>query len=285
MLSINSVPRSLLVPAGRSQIRRMIEREGLPGPIREPLEYLATGKLSPEDLQLSNKIESLRSELLSRGDEIFLMRTGAETDPHGKLLPPSRKLGLLAAIYSVPAHWGMFLHLIAKAARARVILELGSCVGISGCYLASSPACTTFVTIEGAAQLIPIVESNLSRVTGHGTVIHAAFDQALDSWLPKLRESLDLVYIDGDHGKTPTLHYLERVRPHLRPGSIIVFDDIFLTPDMRSAWQDLSRWKGFSHTVDVGRFGVCIWTGTMTRPVKLSLRMLPWAFHLWAALQ
>jgi predicted O-methyltransferase YrrM len=172
---------------------------------------------------------------------------------------------------SVNGEWGTFLYLCSRSFRARTILELGGCVGISGCYLASSEYCERFVTVEALPNLAALAQDNVRQVSDRAEVVNALFDDALDKILPGLAGGIDLAYIDGHHKYEPTLHYFGRLEPHLNEGALVVFDDIHLSEGMWRAWQELSRRAGFSHALSAGRFGVCLWDGSTSTPASYNL--------------
>ncbi len=123
--------------------------------------------------------------------------------------------------------WGVFLHLLASEVGG-TFLELGSCAGISGAYLASAPNCKKLFSVEGSAALAGLARETIDQVApGRAEVINGLFNDVLDSLLPELGENaLDLAFIDGHHERVATLHYYERIKPALRPGAVVVFDDI-----------------------------------------------------------
>jgi hypothetical protein len=64
--------------------------------------------------------------------------------------------------------------------------------------------------------------------------------------------------IDGHHEKVATIHYFNKIRPFLKPGAVVMFDDVSWSRDMREAWEHLSRQFAFSHAMDLGVIGICI---------------------------
>ena len=94
----------------------------------------------------------------------------------------------------------------------------------------------------------------------------AMFDDALDQWLPRLSGRLDLVHIDGQHERGSTLHYFERLKPRLHSGALVIFDDIHWSDDMRQVWREIATARGVSHSINVGRYGLCVWSGTAEPP-------------------
>ncbi len=263
---------------GRRQYRRMLQ-DDLPDPLRLPIEFLLSGGLDPDDEQITARIETLRSQLAKRQNERVTVFSGGTVTEDGSYLFPhggtlERSLAQIAYDSSVLPRWGTFLYLCANATGAKVILELGTSAGISGCYLASARTCQRFITIEGASELAKLAETNLSRIARNFEVINARFADALDRILPALPHGVDMVFLDGDKQKTSLLRSFERLASHLNSGSVVVVDDIYWSSEMWQAWQVLRSWRGFSHTITVGRFGVCFWIGDSLEPKTFNLYRL-----------
>ncbi|MGZ0174357.1 MAG: O-methyltransferase [Planctomycetales bacterium] len=174
----------------------------------------------------------------------------------------------IATHTSIASYWGTFLHLLASSAKSRNILELGTCAGISGCYLSTASECRNFWTIEASEGLANIARQNLAAVTDTATVFNGLFDDILDKFLPDLGdEKLDFVWIDGHHERVATIHYFQRLIPHLSEGAIVLFDDVSWSADMRAGWNELAHWPGFEHTFDLKTLkGLGIWSGDGGRP-------------------
>jgi predicted O-methyltransferase YrrM len=252
----------LIAPYGRYRLHQII-KDGLPSPFHMPLRYLFSKKISEDDRSVVNRVEAIRATVAKRADlfEVAFPHTG----------DPARTASQIAYTSSVTPDWGTFLYLCAKSFKAGTILELGSCAGISGCYLVSSNHCREFITIEGSPSLALLAESNIHQISSNGVVINALFDEALHDILPSMRGGIDLAYIDGHHEYEATRRYFQRLSPYLRKGSLVVFDDIHWSKEMWEAWKVMREWRGFAYTIDVGRFGVGLWDETATPPKTYSL--------------
>ncbi len=265
-----STLKGLLSPLGHRRLNKMME-DGFPSDLMEPLRFL----LSPPSIELDHtvlsKVEKVRSEISGKPEEYGVVRSsGLESGSHSVTLV-ARKLEWLVEIASITKYWGTFLHLCSKSIKARTILELGACVGLSSCYLASAEFCKDFITIEGSDDLVGLVESNLRQVTDHFRVVHSLFDPGLDQVLPSLKSGLDLAFIDGDHTKAATLHYFQRIQPFLNQGSVVLFDDIHWSKEMLEAWEEICKSSGLLFTVNLGRLGLCIWDGQSNTPKNYDL--------------
>jgi predicted O-methyltransferase YrrM len=272
--TLAGVPRLALRLAsliGRRQFRKVLD-DGWPQFLVPPFLFLLNGRVNSEDYPIVKKIEDLRSELAKRENEFVTVFSDPSFISQSQSpRPVTRSLAQVARVSSVLPVWGLFLHLCANASRAKTILELGSSAGMSGCYLASGNYCQKFITIEGSATLANLADNHLRQISNRCQVVNASFDDGLDKIFPNLTEGIDLAYIDGNKEKAANLRYLERLTPHLNPGSVVVLDDIHWSHEMREAWKRISRLTGFSHTINAGRFGVCVWSGRTVQPKNYAL--------------
>lgn len=265
----------------KKKLDHLLSDDGLK-PFREPLHFLLTQHLTSEDVQIVDKVERLRSQLFVDSQRIVRIHQSSSYDSRKftssvdtRLQPTQLRsfpLYRLATNTSIHRYWGTFLYLCANAVQAKTILELGSCVGISGSYLASGKSCQRFITVEGSSDLASFAELNIGQITNLYEVMNTSFDSALDTIFETLESGLDLVYIDGQHEKDATLHYFERVIPYLNKGAVVLFDDIYWSKGMIEAWNALRRWKGCLRAVDLGRIGLCVWGGGSVWPKHYSFR-------------
>ena len=256
--------RRAVAPLGLRRLQKMLAG-GLPAPFRHPLEFLFGGRLDPAERRLAHRVEQIR-EAVARAPGVFraLNRDG--------VIRPLTGLQVARGV-SINQEWGTFLHLCSRSFRARTILELGGCAGISACYLASSEQCERLVTVEGSPDLAALARANLGQVSDRAEVVNALFDDALDRLLPTFGGGIDLAYVDGHHRYETTLHYLGRLERHLNRGALVIFDDIRLSRGMWRAWQTVERREGFACTVDAGRFGLAVWEGSDAAPARYDLSL------------
>lgn len=169
--------------------------------------------------------------------------------------------------------WGTALHLLARDHKAKKIIELGACAGISACYLSSSPHCTTMMTIEGSQDLAMIAQASVNQMGNKTTVINGLFDDVLDAELPRMTD-VDIAFIDGHHERSATIHYYERLKSALSSGAMVIFDDITWSKDMRQMWEEVRTSTDFSDAVDLGVIGICIYQPSERSPQQWNLASL-----------
>ncbi|WP_326990346.1 O-methyltransferase [Chitinophaga sp. 212800010-3] len=118
---------------------------------------------------------------------------------------------------------GRFLSMVSHMIRPRRILELGTYTGYSAICLAEGLAA------DGILHTIDINEEletsclQYFQASGNADKIHMHIGKAADI-IQQLDETFDLVFIDAD--KTGYEHYYDLVWEKLRPGGIILADNV-----------------------------------------------------------
>ena len=253
-----------IAPFGRRAVEQML-RGGLPSRLGPALRFLFSGEAPEAAQRAANQIEDLRAAIAARSD---VFRYAYSDSPLGPVRLAQRieesnsavTAHLFATNRSVPKRWGMFLHLCADSFEARVILEMGSCVGISGAYLASAHSRPRLLTLEGSEALAAIAQQTLNAVSDNAEVVVGVFEQTLQRTLDRLsaeQQKIDLAFVDGHHEEAATLNYVDAISKCLSPRGLIILDDIYLYEGMWLAWQVLSSDRRFV-AIDIGRFGLLV---------------------------
>ncbi|MEZ5811965.1 MAG: class I SAM-dependent methyltransferase [Rhizobiaceae bacterium] len=118
---------------------------------------------------------------------------------------------------------GGLLHLLARAARAKRIVEFGASFGISTLYLAAAAADNggEVITTEVHPDKCAAARANLARagLSEYATVIEGDARQTLAD----IAGPIDFVLLDG--WKSMYLAVFELLRPKLSPGAVIAADN------------------------------------------------------------
>lgn len=118
---------------------------------------------------------------------------------------------------------GRFLKLVAQAVNARRILEVGMYTGYSALSLAEAlPDGGELVTCDIDPEAIAFARRYFER-SEHGGKIAIKEGAALDS-IKSLAGPFDLAFIDAD--KVNYLNYYEAILPLVRPGGVILVDNV-----------------------------------------------------------
>lgn len=153
-------------------------------------------------------------ELFAREDDVLRELAG-------------RTAGSDVAPMQITSEVGKLLHVLARAARARRALELGTLFGYSSIWIARAlPADGRLLTLDVDAERAKEARSWIARA-GVGDRVDVRVGAALDV-LPSLvrEEPFDFVFIDAAKEEYPA--YLDWVLRLVRPGGVVAADNVLL---------------------------------------------------------
>lgn len=185
-----------------------------------------------------SRIEHLRNVLLQSQEEITYLDFGAgsrrkksntrkisEIVKHNATSPKDCRI-----LFNTMCHY-----------RPKIVLELGTSLGIGTAYLASADKKAKIHTIEGNPESVIWAKKNFKNLQLQNIYAHQGkIAEVLPGLLTSLK-GLDLVYMDGHHDRDATLAYFDMIQPYLHENSIVILDDIYWSDGMKEAWEILTR--------------------------------------------
>ncbi len=126
---------------------------------------------------------------------------------------------------AVSRETGALLYMLARAGKARSIVEFGTSFGISTLHLAAALRDNgggTLITCEFEPSKIKRARANL-EAAGLLDLVEIRAGDALRTLAHDLPGTIDLVLLDGAKGLYPDI--LDLLEAHLRPGALIVADN------------------------------------------------------------
>lgn len=176
-----------------------------------------------EEAEAASPMASPAVAALSAEDHARLMRSKTDyLDFYGQLkdfpLAVSRETGLL-------------LYMLARARKARTVVEFGTSFGISTLHLAAALRDNgggVVITTEFEASKAARARENLAA-GGLIDLVEIREGDALQTLSVDLPETIDLLLLDG--AKALYSDILDRVESRLRPGALIVADNADYCPE------------------------------------------------------
>jgi predicted O-methyltransferase YrrM len=198
-------------------------------------------------------IETLRRQLLANETIIEVEDFGAGSRSGAT---KRRVVQSIAASALKPRKFAQLLHRIARYYQCDNVVELGTSLGVTTSYLASSPHASQLFTLEGSKVIADLAAENFSKF-GFKNIeqVIGNFDETLPPLLDRCGK-IDLLYIDGNHRYEPTIRYFEEAWPHLHEYSIVVFDDIHWSAEMEKAWQQVINDPRITLSIDLFFIGL-----------------------------
>jgi len=122
---------------------------------------------------------------------------------------------------------------------AKVCLELGTSIGLNTLYMASVNKNIKVISIEACSDLHHYAKQLAKQNAIHNIeFVKAKFDDALPA-IVQQNESLDFIYIDGNHSYEATMRYFSWFLAKINSNTVIVFDDIYWSAGMTKAWNEI----------------------------------------------
>jgi len=164
--------------------------------------------------------------------------------------PLIAEMEAFAAEHDVPIvsrETAVLLGMLARAAGARFVLEIGLAIGYSALHIARAlPSYGKVVSLEQDMHMASLARSYLARDPA-GERVEILLGDAHET-LPGLREIFDVVFIDADKSGYPG--YLDLALERLRKTGLIIVDNLLMDGDV-AAGQGRGHWSQAS--VDTAR--------------------------------
>jgi predicted O-methyltransferase YrrM len=167
------------------------------------------------------------------------------------------KISLIASNASTKKKFGKLLARMVAYFKPTCIIELGTSLGIGTSYLATEllPESRLY-TIEGSENLLSFAQNNCYAFKSSNIIkLPGNFDEVLPE-LIKILDTVDFVYIDGNHRKEPTIRYFENLLPKLNNNSVLIFDDIHWSGEMEEAWTYIKSHQSVKVSLDLFQIGI-----------------------------
>jgi predicted O-methyltransferase YrrM len=215
--------------------------------VRRALATTALDLMPTEERAWAAQIESWRGELLANG-----------TVPG----PSSGQIGAFIRWMSVPPVWARLLMRVVRELQPERCLELGTGAGVSAAYQAAA------LELNGSGELTTLERDDVWFQVAREGLLHLGLDGrarvhraspsgAIDGAIADVG-TLDFAFIDADHTREATLEHFHLVVPRMRPGAVVLLDDITWDDGMRRAWRTVAGDARVARSLGLHRLGVLI---------------------------
>ncbi len=221
-------------------------------------------------------IEYIREQLLQSKERISFIELGAGSK---KINGQSRNIKEIAKYSLSPVKTCRILYNTIDYYNCKNILELGSSLGISTCYISAVSQKNRVISLEGNPACADIARKNLAQLNlDHTEVRTGSFEDML---VPALNDmgKVDLVYMDGNHSYDATMSYFKTILPYLHKGSIIVLDDIYWSDGMLRAWNEIQAHTSVTFSIDIYHLGFVYFSTEMKEKQHFSI--VPSWMKIW----
>ncbi len=176
-----------------------------------------------------------------------------------------RRVKDIAARAGIPVKYGRLLHRIVLYFKPKVMLEMGTSLGISTMYQSSAAPDSLFLAMEGCASTAEFAITNLNAVgSTNARFTVGNFDIVLPGLLSQTA-IIDYAFIDGNHTKEATLRYFGQLVKHAGNNSVYIFHDIHWSAEMEQAWNEIKNHEKVIITIDLFHMGLVFFRKELSR--------------------
>jgi predicted O-methyltransferase YrrM len=198
-------------------------------------------------------IEHQRRLLESNKEKIEVWDQGAGSRQNTQ---NERAIQQIAKAALKPKKYSQLLYKIVAYFQPENIVEMGTSLGITTCYLSIANTTAQVVTMEGAPNVANVAKE-VFKTLGIQNIrlMEGNFDSSLPQYLSSI-DKLGLAYVDGNHRYEPTLRYFELLLQKTTDESVIIFDDIHWSAEMEKAWEEIKKHPSVTLTIDLFFIGL-----------------------------
>jgi len=198
-------------------------------------------------------IEQYRKQLLQDNEMVNVWDRGAGSR---QSVDNMRSVKQIAKVALKPKKYSLLLHKIIAHYKPDEILEMGTSLGITTCYLAAANNHAKVVTMEGAPSVALKAKKTFSTLGfTNVNIMEGDFDETLPAYLKSV-DQLGIVYVDGNHRYAPTINYFKQLLEKANDQSILIFDDIHWSEEMEKAWEEIKQHSHVTLTIDLFFIGL-----------------------------
>jgi predicted O-methyltransferase YrrM len=218
--------------------------------IAAALSCAGSRNFSSEENSLIERIEE-RRRLTNSSTKIISYRDYGARNPEVSLTAAEmatgtvveRTVGEVCGIGSKGAVSAALLFALVRQQKPVNCVELGTCVGISGSYIAAALQLNgrgKLVTLEGGEALADVARENFAALALDCRVSIAVgpFHDTLVGALTQAKP-INFIFVDAHHDEHATKNYVAAMLPFMADHAIAVFDDINWSDGMKRAWDTI----------------------------------------------
>lgn len=208
------------------------------------------------------KVESLKKELLHDDRTLRVIDLGAGSH---KNKSAERTVKQIARHSSRSNKYGRLLYRLSAYIKPKTIIELGTSLGMSSSYMALGSPSSQIITIEGSPEIASLAKENFLKL---GLTNIEVIDGNFDDVLPGILESVsqpELIFIDGNHRRIPTINYFNQCLSKVVNDTVIVFDDINWSKEMKETWFEIRNHPSVTLSVDIFFMGIVFFRKESTK--------------------
>lgn len=203
------------------------------------------------DYSAYKSLKKFKKKLLQNNIEIEITDFGAGSRV---FKTNKRKVSSIAKNAGITLKRQQLLFRLVKYFNSESILELGTSLGLGTAAISYANPLAKITTIEGCPNTSKVAQTLFDEFKLNNIQLQNSTFEDFFKLYPS--EKYDLVYVDGNHNKEHTLKYFKRLLNQVNSNSILIFDDIYWSPEMTEAWQKIIQDPKVTVSIDTYYWGL-----------------------------
>ncbi len=195
-------------------------------------------------------LKKYRQQLLNNSERIKVTDFGAGSRVFKS---NDRKITSIAKNAGITKKRQRLLFRLVHYFKPALSLELGTSLGLGTVAIAQGHPNGQVTTIEGCPNTAAIAKTQFDDFQLSNLELR---NETFEDFFNSISQKYDLVYIDGNHSMERTLSYFEQLLPSATNDSVFIFDDIYWSPEMTSAWQKICSHPKVTVSIDTFEWGL-----------------------------
>ncbi len=193
--------------------------------------------------------EQLRLQLLQNNNDISVIDFGTGQNRMSTIAN-------IASKSTKPSRQAQLLFKLIQYTNSKNIIELGTNLGLTTCYLAAVNSQNKVVSLEGNEAYVELAKKNAALLKLNNIkFVLGDFNQTLAQVL-STNTAFDFAFIDGNHTYDATMEYYHLLKKH--HVRVLVFDDIYWSSGMTKAWKEITKKSEYCICIDLYCVGIVI---------------------------
>lgn len=232
--------------------------------IHSPFIYNLITKVLNKEIpsSVSEKVKKQRKNLYSNKTVLEIVDFGAGSESKSKRSKSSNYKAEFTTVKKIaknallkPRYSNLLYNLVSHT-NPKLIVELGTSLGITTSMLALASPSSKLISLEGCASISAVAQQNLKKFGIKNVSLEIGeFGVVLPEVMNRI-DTVDFVFFDGNHRKQPTIDYFEKFLDYKNNETIFVFDDIHWSKGMGEAWEYIKNHPETVVTLDLFQMGI-----------------------------
>ena len=208
------------------------------------------------------KIELERTNFLENKNIINITDLGAGSSVNTS---SKRSISDIAQNSLSSAKLSRLIYRLIKSSESKVLLELGTSLGINSLYMAAAWEDARLTTLEGCEDTAQITQS-LFKKSGNENIklIFGDINKTLNDYLA-FSGKIDFIYLDANHKYKPTIGYFNKLLKKIHNDTIMIIGDIHWSREMEKAWKEIKDSQIVTLSIDVFEVGICYFMADLVK--------------------